>query len=303
MIDLMRLGILGRHDSWHVQKLAEAGRNLGGDVFVAPFERLIGSLTRDSASLKVGAVDLLSFDGVIVRGIPPGSLEQVVFRMDALHRLERAGVRVLNRPSAVEACVDKYLAGSRLQAAGLPVPRTIVCESLDEAMSAFAELGGRIVVKPIFGSEGRGVVEIADEASAYRVLRTLTTIDAVLYLQEFIPNAGWDVRAFVIGGKVVAAMTRHAAADFRTNASRGGRCEKASLDAEEEQLAIAAANAVGAPIAGVDLLRSADGDWYVLEVNSTPGFQSLMGCTGVPIPTLLMQFLINGDWSNSPASF
>jgi RimK family alpha-L-glutamate ligase len=299
----MRLAILGRHDSWHVQKLAEAGRNLGADVLVAPFERLVGSLSRNAASLHVGEVDLLSFDGVMVRGIPPGSLEQVVFRMDALHRLERSGVRVLNRPSTIEASVDKYLAASRLQSAGLPVPRTVVCESLDEAMAAFFELGGRIVVKPIFGSEGRGVVEIADEASAYRVLRTLTTIDAVLFLQEFIPNGGWDVRAFVIGGKVVAAMTRHASTDFRTNASRGGRCEATTLDADQERLAVNAAAAVGAPIAGVDLLQSTNGEWYVLEVNSTPGFQSLMSCTGVPIPTLLMQFLIDGSWPKPPASF
>jgi RimK family alpha-L-glutamate ligase len=298
-----RLAILGRHDSWHVQQLADAGRRLGADVAVAPFQRLVGSLSNAESSLQVGDVDLLSFDGVMVRGVPPGSLEQVVFRMDALHRLERAGVRVLNRPAAIEACVDKYLAASRLQAAGLPVPRTIVCESLDEAMAAFARLGGRIVVKPIFGSEGRGVVEIADEASAYRVLRTLTTVDAVLFLQEFIPNGGWDARAFVIGGRVVAAMTRHAGTDFRTNASRGGRCEATELDAAQERLAVAAAKAVGAPIAGVDLMRSNDGEWFVLEVNSTPGFQALAACTRVPIPTLLMQFLIDGDRSDSPASF
>lgn len=293
---MKRVAILGRHDSWHVQQLAHAGRERGADVLVAPFERVVGSISKKSAGLCVGEVDLLSFDGVMVRGIPPGSLEQVVFRMDALHRLERAGVRVLNRPAAIEACVDKYLATSRLQAAGLPVPRTIVCESLDEAMQAFVELGEWVVVKPIFGSEGRGLVEIADEASAYRVLRSLTTIDAVLYLQEFIPNAGWDARAFVIGGKVVAAMTRHAASDFRTNASRGGRCERISLGADQEQLAIASAAAVGAPIAGVDLLQSKDGEWFVLEVNSTPGFQALSACTGVTIARLLMEFLIEGEW-------
>jgi len=291
----VRLVILGRDDSWHVQQLAAAGRELGADVLVAPFTRLVGDLSTGKASLRVGDVDLVSFDGVMVRGIPPGSLEQIVFRMDALHRLERAGVRVLNRPSAIETCVDKYLAASCLQSAGLPIPRTIVCESLDEAMNAFHALGGHVVVKPIFGSEGRGVVEIADEASAYRVLRTLTTIDAILYIQEFIANPGWDLRAFVIGDRVVAAMSRHASADFRTNASRGARCEHASLTSEQERLALAAAAAVGAPIAGVDLLRSTSGSLYILEVNSTPGFQALMSCTDVPIPTLLMQFLMRAD--------
>ena len=290
----MRLAILGRDDSWHVQQLAAAGRELGANVLVAPFTRLVGDLSTDEASLRIGDVDLLSFDGVMVRGIPPGSLEQVVFRMDALHRLERAGVRVLNRPSAIEACVDKYLAASRLQSAGLPIPRTIVCESLDEAMAAFSNLNRHVVVKPIFGSEGRGVVELADEASAYRVLRTLTTIDSILYMQEFIANPGWDLRAFVIGDRVVAAMSRHASTDFRTNASRGARCERYTPSPAQESLALAAAAAVGAPIAGVDLLHSSSDACYILEVNSTPGFQALMNCTQVPIPKLLMQFLMHG---------
>jgi RimK family alpha-L-glutamate ligase len=289
-----RLAILGRHDSWHVERLAAAGQTLGAEVLVAPFDRLIGSLARDSASLRLGEVDLLAFDGVMVRGIPPGSLEQVVFRMDALHRLERAGVRVLNRPSAIETCVDKYLATSRLQSAGLPVPRTIVCESLDDAMNAYFALGRHVVVKPIFGSEGRGVAEIADEANAYRVLRTLTTIDAVLYLQEFVPNDGWDVRALVVGGRAIAAMKRTAANDFRANASRGGRCETFVLDAETERLTLAAADAVGAPIAGVDLLRSKTGQWFVLEVNSTPGFQALESCTGAQIAEEMMRLLMHG---------
>jgi ribosomal protein S6--L-glutamate ligase len=288
----VRLAILGRADSWHVGRLAFAGRELGAEVLVAPFERLVGSLSEDKAALRVGEVDLLSLDGVMVRGIPPGSLEKVVFRMDALHRLERAGVTVLNRPSAIETCVDKYLATSRLQSAGLPVPRTVVCESLDDAMQAFFDLGGRVVVKPIFGSEGRGVAEIADEANAYRVLRTLTTIDAVLYLQEFIPSGGWDVRAFLVGGRVVAAMKRTANDDFRANASRGARCEAFVMTPETERLALAAADAVGAPIAGVDLLQSNDGRWVVLEVNSTPGFQALEGCTGVRVAEAMMEFLV-----------
>ena len=97
---------------------------------------------------------LADCDAVLVRTMPPGSLEQVVFRMDLLHRLMAGGVRVLNPPRAVEVCVDKYLATALLDAAGLPVPHTIVCQHADAALEAFTALGGDVVVKPLFGSEG-----------------------------------------------------------------------------------------------------------------------------------------------------
>ena len=111
-------------------------------------------------SLRTNEVELLEFDRVIVRSVPAGSLEQVIFRVDALHRLEATGVRVLNPARAIEACVDKYLAIARLNAAGLDVPRTVVCEGAEDAMTAFDALGSRVVVKPLFGAEGRGIMLI-----------------------------------------------------------------------------------------------------------------------------------------------
>jgi ribosomal protein S6--L-glutamate ligase len=292
----MQLAILGRDDSWHVQELATAGRALGHAVQVVPFQRLTGWMLERRALLNVGEFDLLGVDRVYVRGIPPGSLEQVVFRMDALHRLHAAGVPVLNPPAAIEACVDKYLATARLQAAGLPIPATAVCESLDNAMTAFAKLGGHVIVKPLFGSEGRGIVQLHDESLAYRVLRTLTTIDAVLYLQEFVANPGFDFRALVIGGRVAAAMRRTSVGDFRTNASRGARCEGCTLPRGWDDLAVRAAAAVGAPVAGVDLLPNADGEPLILEVNSTPGFEALTRAAGEPIALEIMRFFAEGEW-------
>ena len=110
--------------------------------------------------------------------MPPGSLEQVVFRMDLLHRLQARGVRVLNPPRAVEICVDKYLATALLEAAGLRVPPTIVCQHADAALEAFEALGGDVVVKPLFGSEGRGMVRVTDPEMAWRTFRTLERTQA-----------------------------------------------------------------------------------------------------------------------------
>ena len=156
--------------------------------------------------------------------MPPGTLEQVVFRMDALHRLEALGVPVLNPPRAVEAAVDKYLALARLEAAGLPVPPTWVGESADEALDAFERLGGDVVVKPLFGSEGRGLVRVSDRELARRTFQTLERLGAVLYVQRFVRHPGHDLRAFVLGDRVLGAIRRQApGGDWRTNVAVGGR--------------------------------------------------------------------------------
>ena len=123
------------------------------------------------------ASNLLAMDGVLVRMMPPGSLEQVVFRMDALHRIAAAGIPVLNPPRAVEAAVDKYLTLSMLDRAGIPVPPTWAGESATEALEAFAALGGDVVVKPLFGSEGRGLMRISDPELAWRTLSCTRTAE------------------------------------------------------------------------------------------------------------------------------
>ena len=123
-------------------------------------------------------------------------------------RLEAARVAVLNPARAIECAVDKYLATCRLEAAGLPVPPTLVCERADDALAAFDELGGDVVVKPIFGSEGRGIVRVSDPELALRTFRTLERLQAVLYVQEFVPHEGCDVRVIVLDGRVIGAMRR-----------------------------------------------------------------------------------------------
>src|SRR5438132_401085 len=154
--------------------------------------------------------------------MPPGSLEQVVFRMDVLNRLQARSVTILNSPRALEMCVDKYLASACLEAAGLPVPPTIVCQDAATALEAFEQLGGDVVVKPLFGSEGRGMVRVSDPEMAWRTFRTLERTQSVLYLQQLIRHPGWDPRVFVLGGRVLASMRRRSRGDWRTNVAQGG---------------------------------------------------------------------------------
>jgi RimK family alpha-L-glutamate ligase len=263
----MHIAILTGREGWHVLDLQRAARQLGHQAALVDFRRV-------QAGVGLPARAFAGVDAVLVRTMPPGSLEQVVFRMDVLHQLEARGVPILNPPRALEVCIDKYLAAARLEAAGLRVPATAVCQTADDALAAFAQLGGDVVVKPIFGSEGRGMVRVSDPDLAWRTFRTLERTQAVLYLQQFIAHAGWDLRVFLLGERVLAAMRRHGK-NWRTNVAQGGKGEPTTIGAEEHALALAAARATGVVAAGVDLLLGPEGEWYVLEVNAVPGWRAL----------------------------
>jgi RimK family alpha-L-glutamate ligase len=285
---MLRLGILAGGDGWHVRDLVRVAAEQGHEAQVFDFRRVQAAV---AAPTKMSCVPFFDGDAVIVRTMPPGSLEQVVFRMDVLHRLRSRGVVVLNPPAALETCVDKYLATARLEAAGLRVPPTAVCQGADDALEAFADLGGDVVVKPLFGSEGRGMVRVNDPDLAWRTFRTLERLQSVLYVQRYIPHPGWDLRIFVLGGSVLTAMRRHANGGWRTNVAQGGRGVAVRPTVDEERLALAAAAAVGAPVCGVDLLPGADGELYVLEVNAVPGWRALAPATGVDVAAEIVRFV------------
>ncbi len=149
----MNVAVLGSPTSWYLRDLARAA-GMRHRIIPAAFRDLAASVNPTEQRCWSAAVDLSKLDAVLVRTMPPGSLEQVVFRMDVLGRLAAAGVTVLNPPRAVEAAVDKYLATALLQEAGLLVPRTIACQTADDALLAFENLGRDVVVKPLFGAEG-----------------------------------------------------------------------------------------------------------------------------------------------------
>ena len=280
---------------WHVADLARAAGLVEIDFEPVLFPTVVGRVGMGDLRVGVGStgLDLGRADGVLIRMMPPGSLEQVVFRMDALHRLEATGVPVINPPRAVEAAVDKYLALARIDAAGCPVPPTWVGESAADALAACRDLGGDVVVKPLFGSEGRGLVRVTDPELALRTCWTLEQLRAVIYVQRFVRNPGFDVRVFVLDGRVIGAIRRHAPqGDWRTNVALGGRAEAIQPGAGPEALAVAAALSVGAVVAGVDLIFDLDRDlWVVLEVNAVPGWRALAATTGVDVAALILKHL------------
>lgn len=286
-----RLAVLSLPTSWY---FADLNRVAADRVELVPatFRDLESTITTDDHHVLSREVALDECDAVLVRTMPPGSLEQVVFRMDALAQLEATGVRVMNPPKAIEVAVDKYLATARLQRADLLVPKTIACQTRDAAMQAFTELGGDVVIKPLFGGEGRGVTRIEDEAIAHRTFALLEQLGAVIYLQQFIEHEGHDLRLMVIGEQVLG-MKRSNPHDWRTNISRGAVAEPLEVTDELAELAHRAAQAVGAPVAGVDLLPGRDGQLYAIEVNAVPGWRALQRCTDVDIAKLVLDFTMN----------
>jgi RimK family alpha-L-glutamate ligase len=292
----MDVVILSARTGWHTDELCRALTARSHRPCVLPYEGLHARLggTSRPASLSIEGTSLLDVDAVLARIIPGGSLEQIIHRVDALHWIEERGIAVMNSPRAIERAVDKFYTTALLREAGLPVPETVVCERLADAMdTARAMLAdGDVLLKPIFGSMGHGLVRLTDPDAAFRVLRSLEQIRAVFYLQRAIEHGGRDIRVFVVGERIVGSIERRAPdGDWRTNVALGGSALPFELPDEWARLALRAAATVGADYAGVDLLPSRDGTTFVLEVNAIPGWQGLQRATGVDVAAAIAEHL------------
>lgn len=225
--------------------------------------------------------------GAFVRGVPGGSLEAITLRLDYLHLLEAVGCPVFNSGRAIERTVDKAMTTLLLRHHGIPTPETFVGESLEAAREYVLHALGRgetLVKKPLFGSQGKGLRRI----TAVEQLDYLMPGE-VAYLQRFVRTGDGpfrDCRVMVIDGRAMAAMERYSQ-HWITNRAQGASCRSLPLQEPLAELAERAAAAVGAAYAGVDLLRDANGQWLVTEVNGIPAWQGLQRATGVDVTALL----------------
>lgn len=232
-------------------------------------------------------------DAVFVRGVPGGSLEEVVFYLDVLHALKIVGVPVYNDAHAIERSVDKAMTSFLLQNAGLPTPATWVLRDRDEALAIAErelEAGHYLISKPLFGSQGEGIRRIEKSTD----LMWLTSSRGIYYLQRFVEcdGAGYsDKRVFVINGKAFAAMRRRGIS-WLNNVARGASCESIELSAEVANLAVRAVEAVKMDYAGVDLIRDQNGNLQVIEVNSVPAWKGLQSVCGIDIAARLVEDLV-----------
>lgn len=288
-----RLGILGNPDGWYVRDLRRAAEELGGfeidvlafrdlrvesrsDDGMHVFSKILASNAPNTISDRADATTCQldgRYDTVLVRSMPLGSLEQVIFRMNALHVAQQHGITILNSPRTLEIAIDKWLTLDFARQAGLEIPRTICCQDRDSALQAFEQLGRDVVVKPLFGGEGRGLIRVNEPELAWRVFSTLEQLAAVIYIQEFIPHNGFDLRILLIGDEVFSVARYGVRGDWRTNLSRGGRAEIFRPTDAQITIARAAAKAIGGKFVGVDILPTQDGRDVLLEVNAVPGWR------------------------------
>ncbi|HVP92643.1 MAG TPA: RimK family alpha-L-glutamate ligase [Acidobacteriota bacterium] len=288
----MKIGIVTRNrNSWGSTQLREIlnKRNIPHSCF--SFPRLIARVGY-KPYLKVGNTSIIeALDALLVRPIGRGSLEELVFRMDMLYRLQRLGFCIINPPEAIEHCVDKYDILAILEENGITVPRTSVTENVDEALKAFDDLGRDIVVKPIFGSRGIGSTRVTDAEVASTIFNAIAFYHGVMYLQEFVHHGFSDIRAFVVGNHVVAAM-RRVAKSWKTNYSQGAHPEPITLEKALEDMAVKSAKLIECKIAGVDILESPTGP-LIVDINSQPGWRGLQSITRANIAEEIIDFVLS----------
>jgi RimK family alpha-L-glutamate ligase len=288
----MKLGLLTRNqDAWCSTRLVKAIEKRSVEPVCLKFPDFIARIAcKPEVTIKDNINVLEGLSAIIVRPIGKGSLDEIIFRLDLLHRMERLGLTIVNQPSAIEKAVDKYYTLTLLEESGIPVPRTVVVENSKLALNAFNELGGDVVVKPIFGSRGIGITRVSDFEIANRIFRSLSFNHNVLYIQEFVPHGNRDIRAFVVGDKVIASMYRVAGA-WKTNVSQGATPKSFIPDGEIEKLAIGAAKVIGCEIAGVDIMEGPNG-YVINEINSQPGFRGLQSTVKTNIAEAIVDYVI-----------
>ena len=291
-VSFLKIGIATRNmEAWSSTQLREAmtKRCIPYECFTFP--KLLAQIGQKPYFTVKDTKIIEELDALVIRPIGRGSLEELIFRLDMLYKLERQGFYVINPAEAIEHCADKYDILSILEDNNIPVPRTFATESIKEGLKAFTELGGDVIVKPIFGSRGIGATRIVDSEIATTVFKAITFHHGVIYIQEFVPHGYSDIRAFIVKNRVVAAM-RRVAQSWKTNYSQGAKPSPIDITSNLEELAVKASISVGCKIAGVDILEGPKGP-VIVDVNSQPGWKGLQMVTKVNVADEIVNFILS----------
>ncbi|MEM7304952.1 MAG: RimK family alpha-L-glutamate ligase [Pseudomonadota bacterium] len=269
------IAIITDDPGWHGRQLAESFSKRG---YSSSFIRLQDCHFETHS--EVAEIHLPGFDhlplAVFVRGIPGGTLEEVIYYLDVLHGLEAMDIRVINNVRAIERSVDKGMTSFLLKLYGINTPKSFYSSDLHYINNKLREefkSGKEYVLKPIFGSQGKGVQKI----SCQRDIIDYSEWHGVMYIQEFIDagyQVGVDYRIFVVGHQVISSMKR-TGTDWITNVAQGGQVEAVDLPVAVKQMALEAVQVLNLEYAGVDLIEDKSGQFWVTEVNSVPAWKGL----------------------------
>lgn len=282
--------VYGREPDGNANQLIKASKKLGFETIPASIMDLAAQVSSDASRFFVKAKEIKGLEVCLIRSLGPGTHEQISRRVSFMEHLELSGTFVVNSVYAFRRARDKYATMYTLAKAGLPIPKTFVTENALRAYR-FGKHSTNIVCKPIIGSRGYGIMRFSDPDLAYNAFRLLERINQPIYVQEYIPKPVKDVRAFVIGDQVLAAIHRIApAGQWKANVAQGGKAKAAKLTREIKELAIKSTRVLGLEYAGVDLVETSKGP-IILEVNSSPSWQGLQRTTGIDIAGHLIKYV------------
>lgn len=281
------IAIITDDPGWHGKQIKKSLAKRG---FEASFVRLQDchfDLSTDDAHIEIPGFAKLP-KAVFVRGVPGGSLEQVVYYLDVLHGLEHLGVPVFNNTRALERSVDKGMTSFLLKSKDIPTPNSIFSSDLhyiSNKIHQYLSRGSRVVVKPIFGSQGKGVQLITSKSDFI----DYEFMHGVMYVQEYVDagqSVGVDYRVFIVGDEVITSMKR-TGESWITNVAQGGKVESVQLNENIQQMALDAVKVTGLDYSGVDLIKDKHGQFWVTEVNSVPAWKGLQQTTSINLSDVI----------------
>ncbi|HIK38648.1 MAG: 30S ribosomal protein S6--L-glutamate ligase [Geminocystis sp.] len=286
----MKIAILSQDSHlYSTRRLKEAGEKRGHEMRVINYLRCYINIASGKPSIVYKGKELENFDAVI----PRIAASRTFYGCAVVRQFEVMGVFSANESQAISRSRDKLRCIQILAKEGIGLPVTGFAHDTEDIDGLIKAVGGApVVIKLLEGTQGIGVVLAETHQAAKSVIQAFRGLNANILVQEYIKEAqGTDIRCFVIGNKVVAAMKRQSAdGEFRSNLHRGGRAEKVKLTPEERMTAIRSAKAMGLRIAGVDLLRSNHGP-VVMEVNSSPGLEGIEKATQIDIADKIIEFI------------
>ncbi|MFO1435857.1 MAG: 30S ribosomal protein S6--L-glutamate ligase [Gammaproteobacteria bacterium] len=286
----MKIGVLSRNTNlYSTRRLVEAADKRGHEVQVIDFLRCYMDITSKKPRVFYQGEALRNFDAVV----PRIGASVTFYGAAVVRQFEMMGVFSVNESVAITRSRDKLRCLQLLARKGIGLPTTGFAHASSDVQELIRKVGGApVVIKLLEGTQGIGVVLAETSTAAESVIEAFMELKADILVQEYIREAkGSDIRCFVVGGKVIAAMRRQAkAGEFRSNLHRGGTAELVKISAEEKQTAIRAAKIIGLNVCGVDMLRSERGP-LVIEVNSSPGLEGIEEATGKDVADLIIKFV------------
>lgn len=286
----MKIAVLSRKkDLYSTHRLLEAATERGHDARVIDTMRCYMNITSARPTIHYKGEELEPYDAVI----PRIGASVTFYGAAVVRQLEMMGVFCVNDSVAITRSRDKLRCLQLLSKKGIGLPITGFAHALDEIQDLIKMVGGTpLILKFLEGTQGVGVILVESSKAARSVIEAFLGLKVNILVQEYIKEAnGADIRCFVVGGNVVAAMKRQAKSEeFRSNLHRGGEATEIEITAEERTMAIRAAHIIGLNVAGVDMLRSNRGP-LIMEVNASPGLEGIEKATGKDVAKAIIQFI------------